>query len=195
MKLDANIRVGKLVDQYPFLLDTLTALSEKFTMLRNPLMRKTVGQFATLAKAAQIGEIALADLLETLANAIREQAGETVEIDAAEAAPQRAGSELDPDRVAKLKEIIKGLHEGKGVEAVKREFAELVQNVGPGEIAAMVLDPEIDLRIFPAHWVHGYAVVETTENGPKRSLQFFGRLFRNLGGANRPVPYKRSHIV
>ncbi|HQK77997.1 MAG TPA: DUF438 domain-containing protein, partial [Candidatus Hydrogenedentes bacterium] len=131
MKLDANIRVGKLVDQYPFLLDTLTALSEKFTMLRNPLMRKTVGQFATLAKAAQIGEMALADLLETLANAIREQAGETVEIDAAEAAPQRAGSELDPDRVAKLKEIIKGLHEGKGVETVKREFAELVQNVGP----------------------------------------------------------------
>lgn len=137
MKLDANIRVGKLVDQYPFLLDTLTALSEKFKMLRNPLMRKTVGQFATLAKAAQIGEIALADLLETLANAVREQTGETVEIDAAEAEVQTPGGELDPDRVATLKEIIKGLHEGKGVDAVKQEFAQLVQNVGPGEIAAM----------------------------------------------------------
>lgn len=43
----------------------------------------------------------------------------------------------------------------------------------PGEIAAMVLDPEIDLRIFPAHWVHAFAVVEPGEAGPKRSLQVF----------------------
>lgn len=42
-----------------------------------------------------------------------------------------------------------------------------------GAFAAMVLDPEIDLRIFPAHWVHAFAVEETGENGPKRSLQIF----------------------
>ncbi len=43
----------------------------------------------------------------------------------------------------------------------------------PGEIAAMVLDPEIDLRIFPAHWVHAFAVEEPGEQGPKRSIQIF----------------------
>ncbi len=137
MKLDANVRVGKLVDQYPFLLDTLTAVSAKFKVLHNPLMRKTVGQFATLGKAAQLGEVALADLLESLANAIREKTGETVEIDAAEAAPDGPGVELDPERVAKLREIIKGLHEGKGVDAVKDDFARLIKNVSPSEIAAM----------------------------------------------------------
>lgn len=42
-----------------------------------------------------------------------------------------------------------------------------------GAHAAMVLDPEIDLRIFPAHWTHGFAVVEQAEDGPKRSLQIF----------------------
>ena len=42
-----------------------------------------------------------------------------------------------------------------------------------GEIAAMVLDPEIDLRIFPSHWVHGFAVVEELEKGPRRSIQIF----------------------
>lgn len=42
-----------------------------------------------------------------------------------------------------------------------------------GSHAAMVLGPEIDLRIFPKHWQHGFAMVEAGEDGPKRSLQFF----------------------
>jgi putative hemin transport protein len=42
-----------------------------------------------------------------------------------------------------------------------------------GACAAMVLDPEIDLRIFPKHWVHAFAVEEPGEDGPKRSLQVF----------------------
>jgi putative hemin transport protein len=42
-----------------------------------------------------------------------------------------------------------------------------------GAFAAMVLDPEIDLRIFPKHWVHAFAVEEVAEDGPKRSLQVF----------------------
>jgi putative hemin transport protein len=42
-----------------------------------------------------------------------------------------------------------------------------------GAFAAMVLDAEIDLRIFPKHWVHAFAVEEAGEDGPKRSLQVF----------------------
>jgi putative hemin transport protein len=42
-----------------------------------------------------------------------------------------------------------------------------------GAFASMVLDPEIDLRIFPKHWVHAFAVEEPGEEGPKRSLQVF----------------------
>jgi putative hemin transport protein len=42
-----------------------------------------------------------------------------------------------------------------------------------GAFAAMVLDREIDLRIFPKHWVHAFAVEEAGEGGPKRSLQVF----------------------
>ncbi|MEM1130154.1 MAG: ChuX/HutX family heme-like substrate-binding protein [Pseudomonadota bacterium] len=43
----------------------------------------------------------------------------------------------------------------------------------PGNHAAMVLAPEIDLRIFPKRWVHGFAVEKETEAGPRRSLQVF----------------------
>lgn len=42
-----------------------------------------------------------------------------------------------------------------------------------GAHAAMVLGEEIDLRIFPRHWVHAFAVVQDTDQGPRRSLQVF----------------------
>lgn len=43
-----------------------------------------------------------------------------------------------------------------------------------GPHASMVLDPEIDLRIFPSHWVHGFALSEAAADGSvKRSLQVF----------------------
>ncbi len=42
-----------------------------------------------------------------------------------------------------------------------------------GQHASIILGAEIDLRIFPAHWVHGFAVTATGEQGPKRSIQVF----------------------
>ncbi|PTX03987.1 hemin-degrading factor [Pararhodobacter aggregans] len=39
----------------------------------------------------------------------------------------------------------------------------------PGPHAAMVLGPDIDLRIFPRHWVHAFAL----SDGDKRSIQIF----------------------
>ena len=42
-----------------------------------------------------------------------------------------------------------------------------------GDHAGMILGPEIDLRIFPAHWVHGFALRNESCKGPSRSLQVF----------------------
>lgn len=42
-----------------------------------------------------------------------------------------------------------------------------------GEHAAMTLTENIDLRIFPAQWVHAFAVETEAEQGPRRSLQIF----------------------
>lgn len=39
--------------------------------------------------------------------------------------------------------------------------------------AALVLGSKIDLRLFPSHWHHSFAVFERTEHGLRRSLQFF----------------------
>ena len=43
----------------------------------------------------------------------------------------------------------------------------------PHEHAAMVLERGVDLRIFPCHWAHAFAVGKEAEGGPLRSLQVF----------------------
>ena len=46
-------------------------------------------------------------------------------------------------------------------------------NVSMSGNSGLVLDPDIDLRIFYDRWHHGFAVAEETRSGPRRSLQFF----------------------
>jgi putative hemin transport protein len=43
----------------------------------------------------------------------------------------------------------------------------------PGEHAGMVLGPDIDLRVFPSQWVHGFALRNDSDKGPSRSFQVF----------------------
>ena len=63
--------------------------------------------------------------------------------------------------------------------ALTRNEACVIEKVGvyddyrPGPHAALVVNEAIDLRIFPGHWVHAFALEEETERGWKRSLQFF----------------------
>ena len=59
------------------------------------------------------------------------------------------------------------------VEAAVHEKVGTYANYHPGPHAAMVLADEIDLRIFPKHWVHGFMVEHEGEHGLRRSLQVF----------------------
>ena len=46
-------------------------------------------------------------------------------------------------------------------------------NYKSGPHAAMILQPEIDLRLFPSHWISAFALEERTDKGMKRSIQIF----------------------
>lgn len=46
-------------------------------------------------------------------------------------------------------------------------------NFHPGDHACMTLDENIDTRMFPKHWVHGFSVEEETDAGIRRSVQVF----------------------
>lgn len=53
------------------------------------------------------------------------------------------------------------------------------EKIGPyrdvtiGPAVGLVLGKEIDLRLFPSQWRHSFALIEETEQGPRRSLQMF----------------------
>lgn len=65
------------------------------------------------------------------------------------------------------------------VMALTRNRSCVIEKVGTyrdfhdGEHAAMTLDAEIDLRIFPRHWVHAYAVEVEAGGATRRSIQVF----------------------
>jgi putative hemin transport protein len=65
------------------------------------------------------------------------------------------------------------------VMALTRNISAVHEKVGrydhyqSGRHAAMVLTDDIDLRIFPQHWTHGFAVERHTDEGPRHSLQVF----------------------
>jgi len=65
------------------------------------------------------------------------------------------------------------------VMALTRNESCVIEKVGhyanytSGDHAAMVLNHDIDLRIFPSHWVHGFAVARATDTGIRRSIQVF----------------------
>ncbi|MBP1861237.1 hemin-degrading factor [Rhizobium herbae] len=58
-------------------------------------------------------------------------------------------------------------------ESAVHEKIGVFENITPGKHAAIVLGENIDLRIFPGAWAHGFAVTKTDGDDVRRSLQFF----------------------
>ena len=83
-------RRSKLLDvlkAYPFLEEQIIEIAPPFKNLRNPVLRRTVGQLATIEKVAQIGNL---DVVE-LVNSLRRAAGQ------GEVAAERQRGDRSPD--------------------------------------------------------------------------------------------------
>lgn len=61
-----EMRIGALLDKFPQLEEVLIEMAPAFKKLRNPILRKTVGKVATLRQVAQIGDVELGTLINTL---------------------------------------------------------------------------------------------------------------------------------
>lgn len=60
-------------------------------------------------------------------------------------------------------------------ESAVHEKIGVFENIMPGKHASIVLGENIDLRIFPGAWAHGFAVTKTDGDDVRRSLQFFDK--------------------
>ena len=78
-----------------------------------------------------------------------------------------------PDRIIPAAETLGEVMALTRVEACVHEKVGEYGDYHPGEHAAMTLAENVDLRIFPAHWVTAFAVESPSEQGPRRSVQVF----------------------
>jgi len=130
MKIERNTKVLDLLEKDPGLIDVLVRISPEFKKLQNPILRKTIGRFATLGHAAETSGVPFEELSRKIAEAmIHAPSGEGQK--AAQTLEERTG------RIEALKEIVRGLHEGIAPETQKARFAEMLRQVSASEIAEM----------------------------------------------------------
>lgn len=78
-----------------------------------------------------------------------------------------------------LSRLIPAVQKLGEVMALTRNRSCVIEKIGTyndfhdGDHAAMTVDPEIDMRMFPRHWVHAYAVETVTAEGTRRAVQVF----------------------
>ncbi|WP_442583442.1 hemin-degrading factor [Mesorhizobium sp. ASY16-5R] len=79
----------------------------------------------------------------------------------------------------RVNDLLTGLESVGEVMALTRNDSAVHEKIGvydkvfPGEHSAIVLGADIDLRIFPKVWAHGFAVEKRDGGDIRRSLQFF----------------------
>lgn len=75
--------------------------------------------------------------------------------------------------------LFPGLQDAGVVMALTRNESAVHEKIGPfekfinGKRAALMLGEQIDTRMFPTNWVHGFAVEKSDGKDVRRSLQFF----------------------
>ncbi len=139
MRLGAKTKLEELLKKYPFLLDYLVDLSPKFSKLKNPILRKTVGRVATLHQVAGFGDVSFEELVERIRAEVRRVVGDELEIEPGEATAEPLAKPVSSreTRLEILKDIIRELHRGGNLEELKKRFAELIRDVSPTEISEM----------------------------------------------------------
>lgn len=70
MDIHATTAVGPLLEAHPELEEVLIGLSPAFARLKNPVLRATLGRFATLDHAAKVSGVPLPRLVQTLRAAV-----------------------------------------------------------------------------------------------------------------------------
>lgn len=69
MEITRRSKLFDILQEYPFLEQHIIEIAPPFKNLTNPVLRRTVGQLATVEKIAQVGGIEVVELVNTLRRA------------------------------------------------------------------------------------------------------------------------------
>ncbi len=118
--LDMNESVYHLTQEHQDLIEILAELG--FSEIKNPVLRKTLGRQMTLPRGAKVKGISWLHVVEGL-----KKAGYLLKM---------TSSQISEDKVEQLKDLLKRLHEGEALDAVRARFKTQFQDVAIDEIMA-----------------------------------------------------------
>jgi hypothetical protein len=156
MEITSRSKLFAVLQVYPHLEDIIVNIAPPFKNLRNPVLRRTVGQLATIEKVAQVGNV---DVIE-LVNTLRRGAGlPELSADAPVEISVPAASAGDPDWIdGEPQFVLNGtalLREG---EVPVQKVNELLPQLAPGRHILLVTDfepsPIIDTMLKARRRVH-----------------------------------------
>jgi hypothetical protein len=70
MEIKSSSKLFDVLKEYPFLEERISNVAPPFKNLRNPVLRRTVGQLATIERVAQIGRLDVTQFVNTLRRAV-----------------------------------------------------------------------------------------------------------------------------
>lgn len=136
LKLTGSTKINTLLEEFPFIIDTLIELDPKLKRLKNLFLRKTVARRATLTDVSQMSDITLRQLFNAISESIEKNSSTEVLIDLIDEA-QSGWQDERARRQEILKALVLELHEGGDKDDLQKRFNELLGDVDASEIAAM----------------------------------------------------------
>ncbi|MCU0370573.1 MAG: DUF1858 domain-containing protein [Bacteroidales bacterium] len=126
-------KVYELLEAYPQLEDVLIEIAPVFKKLKNPVLRRTIARVTTLQQAAQVGEVPVHSIVNTLRSKVGQDKLEGLEATAA--GQSGKPSWMKPDK------IVKRLDARPIIEEGGHPLGEVLTGVGdlqPGEIYELI---------------------------------------------------------
>lgn len=126
-------KVYELLQAYPELEDTLVEMAPVFKKLKNPVLRRTIARVTTLQQAAQVGEIPVHKLVNTLRQKVGQDRLEGL----------AAGTEGQAEKPSWLKEekIFKQLDARPIIEQGGHPLGDVltdIRDLAPGDIYELI---------------------------------------------------------
>lgn len=126
-------KVYELLEAYPQLEDTLIEIAPVFKKLKNPVLRRTIARVTTLQQAAQVGQVPVHEMVNTLRQKVGLDRLEGLEATA-------SGNASKPSWLIEEK-IVKRLDARPVIEQGGHPLGDVLTGVGdlkPGEIYELV---------------------------------------------------------
>mgnify|MGYP006307562791 CR=1 FL=1 len=135
LEITPRVKVAELLDAYPEVQDRLIAKVPMFSKLKNPVLRKTVAKVTSLQQAANVGNIAIDELV----NDLREAVGQpklNIQVDTGDV-PSEPPKWFDESKIAKTLDARELLAAG---EYPYRQVSEELKALQPGQIFKVLAD-------------------------------------------------------